>query len=307
MITEPGIYTDIPADDYHRDPCPEPSLSSSIAKVLIGKSPWHAFHQHPRLAGEYDDKPSREKEIGTAVHKLLLGRGAEIAILDYLDYRKDAAQEARRKASEAGQSPILRADAQTAQEMCAAARDQLLGYPELLPLVDGIGTSEAVIAWQDIGDVWCRGMVDWLHPSEPIRADIKTTTASAHPSALSSRLFSNGADVQERFYHRGLGALGRPTKRSFYICLEQDPPHGLSVAELDPQAEEIGDEKSRLALEIWGRCIKSGVWPGYEQAIAVAQCPPWYASEWHNRKVAGLVLQDIRERENDYGLLLSAG
>ena len=40
---------DMPEADYHKDPSPTPSLSSSIAKLLVNESPYHAYRQHPRL------------------------------------------------------------------------------------------------------------------------------------------------------------------------------------------------------------------------------------------------------------------
>jgi hypothetical protein len=48
-ISRPGIYLDVAANDYHADPCPAPSFTQSIAKVLLEKSPAHARLAHPRL------------------------------------------------------------------------------------------------------------------------------------------------------------------------------------------------------------------------------------------------------------------
>ena len=66
MITAPGIYRDIDALEYHSDPCPAPSLSSTIAKKLVSASAMHAFCEHPKLGGandgvEDDSDPSASK------------------------------------------------------------------------------------------------------------------------------------------------------------------------------------------------------------------------------------------------------
>jgi len=42
MIDRPGIYRDMSSEEYLNDPCPAPSLTQSIAKVLIARSPLHA-------------------------------------------------------------------------------------------------------------------------------------------------------------------------------------------------------------------------------------------------------------------------
>ena len=41
-----GIFT-IPAADYHADPCEVPSLSASIASLLVNRSPFHAWSAIP--------------------------------------------------------------------------------------------------------------------------------------------------------------------------------------------------------------------------------------------------------------------
>src|SRR5258708_2254328 len=56
-ITAPGIY-DLDDDDYHQDPAPEPSLSSSIVKLLDQQTPAHAYAAHPRLNPQFAEKRS---------------------------------------------------------------------------------------------------------------------------------------------------------------------------------------------------------------------------------------------------------
>ncbi|WP_242401117.1 hypothetical protein [Acetobacter okinawensis] len=51
IITTPGIY-DLPEAQYHADPCPTPSLSNSVARILLDESPMHAHFSHPRLNPE---------------------------------------------------------------------------------------------------------------------------------------------------------------------------------------------------------------------------------------------------------------
>jgi hypothetical protein len=47
MIIQPGIYYDITPADYFADPCPEPSATQSVLKVLLDQSPAHARCEHP--------------------------------------------------------------------------------------------------------------------------------------------------------------------------------------------------------------------------------------------------------------------
>ena len=70
-IDNPGIYT-IPLVEYIADPCPEPSLSASIAHTIVMESPLHAFIQHPRLNIGAIEHGSNKMDIGTIVHGMVL-------------------------------------------------------------------------------------------------------------------------------------------------------------------------------------------------------------------------------------------
>src|SRR4029077_14491536 len=94
QITRPGIYKDFPVDAYSADPTPEPSLSQSIAKILIDRSPAHASLKHPRLGKPVDEEEDYKAAtaIGNAAHALATGRSRYIAIGEWDDWRKKQAQ-----------------------------------------------------------------------------------------------------------------------------------------------------------------------------------------------------------------------
>src|SRR5258705_12405590 len=115
MIDKPGIYRGVASADYFDDPCAEPSLSQSIAKIIIEQSPLHARQAHPRLAlpieGDDEDaaeKYEKAKAIGNAAHMVMIGRGKKLAIIDAPDFRAKAAQTDKQAAIQRGEEPILR-------------------------------------------------------------------------------------------------------------------------------------------------------------------------------------------------------
>src|ERR1017187_3250533 len=85
-IEKAGIYKDVADEEYRADPCPTPSLSQSIAKVLIAQSTLHAKEEHPRLKtpDEADDEAGEKyvkaQAIGNAAHAVLIGRGKTLAV-----------------------------------------------------------------------------------------------------------------------------------------------------------------------------------------------------------------------------------
>jgi hypothetical protein len=76
MISAAGVY-DIPLAEYLRDPAPEPSLSAGIGWTLLTRTPRHAWADHPRLGAMSESKQSKEMDLGTVAHRLLLGKGGE--------------------------------------------------------------------------------------------------------------------------------------------------------------------------------------------------------------------------------------
>jgi hypothetical protein len=280
-----GFYPDCPEDMYHADPCPEPSLSASIAKVLIGQSPLHAALEHPRLPQHIPEAkdPTRPMEIGTAAHKLLLGKGREIVVIDFSDYKKGDAKEARALAYRAGKAPILAGDMELANEMRRSFDEQFRPYG--FGDVFGSGPSEVAMIWRE-NETWCRGLIDKPHNDYSMVFDYKTIVSAA-PGAVQRHLLDMGYDVQAAWYERGISVL-RPELagriKFFFLCQERDPPFSLAVVEMDGAVMEIARRKIAYALATWQRCMASGEWPSYPPKIIRAELPVWKEREWIDRE-----------------------
>jgi len=208
-------FHDISEREYHKDFAPAPSLSSSIARVLLEQTPRHAALAHPRLNPEFDagDRdPSRKAEIGTAAHKALTGKGAQIVIIDAEDYKTKAAKEARAEAYEAGHAPILRPDLDAAERIHRAVRDRIAAIPECQGALH-IGKGEQAMLWQDTGGIWCRALMDWWHEESLTVYDIKTTAGGLTDRDISSRI-AGGWDVQAGLYIRGLTRGSKSSARN---------------------------------------------------------------------------------------------
>lgn len=301
MILQPGLHFDIPEDAYHADPAEQPSLSSSVAKILIEQSPRHAWHAHPRLgAGKDEGDKSRAMEIGSVTHKLLLQRGAEVVPLDHEDYRSKAAKEAREAAYAAGKQPILRADLKTAADTVAAVSDQL-GKVDDCQGFGVHGAAEVVGVWQDETGPYGRLMMDWFEDrgDSAIIFDLKTSSQSVAPHAIARTILSMGYDTSAGHYERGLIHLrpelaGRIKFR--WIFVETQPPHLITVAELDNVGLAIGRKKAAAAFNIWSACLRTGNWPGYPSRIVVPTYPNWAETQWLERELAD---EDVMARGGD--------
>lgn len=285
-----GIHGTVSASRYHADDLAEqPSLSASIAKTICLKSPWHAWHEHPRLNPDYGEAPDTKYDLGTIAHALLL-EGMDVAeVLDYPDWRTKAAREARDEIRSGGRIPILQKDWITVKRMVAAAYDQL-GRHRGDAGVFGYGSAERVLLWQepDYGNIWCRARLDWLHADESTISDYKTRRGSANPEIISRTLFSEGWDIQAAFYLRGLEAVTGNQGEFRFVCQEVDPPHALSIVSLAPDALMLAQKKVAWALEKWQECLSSGQWPGYPTEICYATMPPWEEVRWLEKESEGV-------------------
>lgn len=283
-----GIHFGVPEDRYHQDVAPEPSLSNSIAKILVRQSPLHAWHRHPRLNPDHEpDEGGDAADMGSIIHKLLLGVGAEIEEVRVrygskhdkagqfvTDWRTREAAEARDAARAAGRIPVLPHVLAQAHQAAAAARKQLARHPDGSMLFEP-GKPEATLVWQE-DVIWCRARVDWLldDPTLP-PIDLKTTKLSAAPDSWERRVQQEYA-VQAAFYQRGLRALGRePRAPMLFLVVEQEPPFGVSVLAPAPSLMELADREVERAIQIWTRCIRDDAWPGYPPFTAWVEAKPW--------------------------------
>ena len=229
-IEAPGIY-DIPEDVYHADPCIQPSLSSSIARLLIGRSPRHAWTAHPRLNPHFQTENKTAFDIGRAAHASLLGAGSKIVIIDAADYRTTKAKMLRDKAYADGKTPLLQTQTEVIGKMTHAAAQQLEATHDARDAFTK-GKPEQTLVWQDDG-MWCRARLDWLPDKRGHIYDYKTTSSSAGPDSFMRSLFDNGYDFQAAFYLRGVANLLDWHNIEFrFVVQETSPPYALSVVAL---------------------------------------------------------------------------
>ncbi len=296
MIDKPGIFYDIAANDYFSDPCPEPSLTQSIAKILIAQTPLHAKMAHPRLAppsdGDESEKYVKAQAIGNAAHLILIGRGKTLEIIDADNFTTKAARERRDEASADGKTPILEKHYLIAHEMTLAARLQL-GQIEgcETSFKEGHGAGEVVAACKD-GGMWLRTMIDWLSPDNREVWDHKTTGQSVSPYVIGRKMADDGWDVQAAMIERILDALDSKNagRRKFrFVCQENEPPFALTVSELAEGPLTIGRKKLQYAINAWREAMTTGIWPSYPPRIILPEYPGYAEASWLNREISEAV------------------
>jgi len=281
-----GILASVPADRYHADQVgDQPTLSASLACVLVERSPLHAWTLHPRLNPNWQPEPPADHfDVGDVVHQALLEGVNNVEVVEYDNWRTNAAKDARAAAREAGKIPLLAKDAADVDQMINAARDQIVAHQAWPPLLDE-GLSEVTLAWVEDG-VHCRARLDWLRDDHTIIDDVKTVAGSARPDVFARQLFKHGYDTKAAFYLRGVKAVTGVDALFRWIVIEKTPPYALSVVTPGPDVLALGDARVTEALRLWKGCVASNRWPAYDPRVLTVDAPGYELARWEEREAS---------------------
>lgn len=275
----------LPADQYHADDigADQPTLSSSIAKLLVEASPAHARAAHPKLSPNLERADDDKFAMGTCIHALLLQGETVFDRLAFDSWRTDAAKAAKAEAWAHGRIPLLIKDADRVDEMIEAVRAQIAQLDvDPLPFTDGL--PEQTLVWEEDG-VLCRARLDWLRADYTVCDDLKTTSRYANPEAWQrGPLYDHGADLQAAMYLRGVYAVTGQRSLWRWVVVETQPPYALSVIAPTAAVLALGDAKVEMALAKWRRCLETGEWPAYPRTVVEAELPAWIESRWLERE-----------------------
>lgn len=259
-----GMYGDISEPEYHQD---AGSLSSSGARLILSSPAKFKYRQaNPEHSTAFD--------MGSYVHALVLGVGAEVVVIDAANYTTKAAKVARDEAYEAGKTPMLIGDVELGYAMFRA----VMGHPTAAALF-AEGDAEQSLFWHDEQTgVRLRARIDWLRPgaSRLIAIDLKTTGVSASPQEWGSTAAKWKLHFQAAYYLTALEQLGLCDNPAFVFCnVEKEPPHLVSVTQLTEAAIELGRREMRRAIDTYARCLETDAWPGYSTEIHLCDLPRW--------------------------------
>lgn len=261
-----GIHQGIPSATYHADPADEPSLSSSIAKLLLERPPYWAWAAHPKLNPEW--KPAEPKaafDIGSAAHALLLEEGAGIEMVEADNWLTKAAKEQRDALRAQGITPILTKDFERTLEMSRIATAFLASYG-----IDVSKTDNECTMIAEVEGVLCRTRADIFMPGRII--DYKTTGVSL--DVFNKQASKFGYDLQAVLYLNVAAELNLACEWAFLVQ-ETTAPYPVQMFKPTREFLEVGRRKLMQALSIWSECMLLGEWPGYPRDVQLLDAMPW--------------------------------
>jgi len=294
MIANPralaaGLHYDMPAADYHADPCEAPSLSSSVCRTIVEQTPAHAYLEHPKLGGKRGES-TPDMVFGSYAHGLIAGDVSDFEVEEFDNYQTKAAREWRDQVMETGRTPILKHTAERAGIVAEALMKKAALGITSSPFVPS-AKSEVTAIWQE-KDVWLRARFDRLVIDEGAYADIwdwKFTKAGISDDALMRSIIDHGYHVQAAFYLRGLVAL-RPElagRVSFILAfVEVEAPYAVRRVPICEGFLSIGNALVERGVRLWRECLASGQWPDGSETSRILTPPSWYVARVEEGGVA---------------------
>lgn len=273
-MTPGTITTDIGIDDYHRGP----GVSKS-GLDLIERSPLHYWWSYLRAGDRQESGDSESRVVGSGLHALVLeGPQAfrdRFAIMPQFGRRKqDVADKEQWERDNAGKTWLRQTASRDDAASIKAMRDALSQHREASKWLGAPGRAEVSAYWTDEATgILCRCRADKLLDAG-IVVDLKSTR-DASDEAMARSIDKWRYHVQHAFYTDGLRQLGVDVRGFVFVFVESAPPHGVRVIRLDAATVEIGRGAYRRNLDTYARCIKSGEWPGYSDAIDTIGLPAY--------------------------------
>jgi hypothetical protein len=276
-----GIHDKIPAEVYHTDPCKLPSLSASIAHIMLSQSPHHAQFNHPRLNKLYRKESNGHFDLGTAAHEYILeGSKNSFVVIDAKDYATKSAREQRDMARTNGRTPILAKKLAEVMLMAEIFHIEVEKCPDLRGVFKR-GKPEQTAVWCEDG-IWLRSRYDWLTNNHDIIVNYKTAEDANPDSFIRGPLVNFGYDLQAEFYIRGLRTLSDRAHMAKYIWVVQEvrPPYAVSIVGYSDQMADTAHRKVEHAIALWKECTTKNIWPSYPNRVAWAYLPDYAVRRW---------------------------
>ena len=280
-LPEPGIYYDIPFNDYKA----WPAVNNSSLNATM-KSARH--YQYEQTAARHDTPALKTGRLTHCVHLTPEVFAKEYAVIPVDEIEKavlSASGEKPKniKATKAykqlvaeflkeheGKEVVSQDDLDVAQAISHAVKSHKLGSEMLM------GKSEVSIVWEDpLTGLVCKARADIFSPSGGYLSDLKTTKDA---SRFEVSMANFHYDRQAAFYMDGFNSFGFGIDSFNFVAVETLPPYGVRAAPTQLVTIANGRAKYRAALKAISACRKTQRWPGYSSPKSW-ELPAWAITE----------------------------
>lgn len=275
---EPGIHRDMPDEEYFKIAAVSQSFLKLVQKWAgcDRNKPRTPAHAMAYLNGLIDFE-SDSLKFGAAYHTLLFEPMEwESRYVTFPKERRGTKKWASMEAEADGREIVFTCD----HERMMCMRSRLLQHPKAGRVVRMQGQTETAIVWHQPvtmaeGEtilIPCKAKLD--HFVESVIVDIKSAR-NAGQEVFGRAAATYGYHIQAWFYLAGLEAMTGAMRRFLFIAQESAPPFEAACYTPEPEEINAGSVAGMAALRTVARCVREGVWPGYDERILSLGMPSY--------------------------------
>jgi hypothetical protein len=285
LTAPPAILLDMPEDVYRA----HPAVANSDLNVIRTRSPAHllARRRNP-------EKVTPAKLDGRALHCAILEPDAFLARYCVLPVdaprrpsitqinAKNPSDETRRAIDwwatwEAANGSRITLDAADYDEKMRIA-DNIRRHPKLRAYFDAPDRQHEVSLFARDPETGTEVKARQDHRCSlagfRICLDPKSTE-DCRPDAFARSAIQYGYFQQAAFYTDISAWAGDPLDLFLFIAFEKEDPYAVKVYEVQEDELDFGRELYRPALNTWAECLRTGVYPAYDDDIEPLIKPVW--------------------------------
>lgn len=256
-----GLHENVPEDAYH-------------ASSAVSSSRLKAFLEAPAKAIA-PGKDTATLRFGSLIHNAiltphLLEEMYCVTELERINKRDKAYKAEQERAGD--RELVKKADWEEALRI----RDAVHAQPTCRDMLAPVGLlTEVSIGFDDpVTGLRCRVRADGWRTDWRAVIDLKSTT-DASPDGFARSVANFNYHIQRAHYCAGLGLVAYEPQGFFFLAVEKEPPYLIGIYELDLEAQRVGEDLRRRALDGWAECVRTGVWPGYDPNPVALSLPGW--------------------------------
>jgi hypothetical protein len=285
IIEKAGIY-DIDEEEYHADPVPAGSLSSSGAKLICNQTLKHFRYQQ-----DNPNKSTPALNFGSAAHMKLLEakrfRETYYVLQEGFSWTQTKNQkewhDQANLALKTGKKLLTYSD----NEKIAGMMESMSDHKEALSKFVTAPKEQSGFWFDKTFKIWRRMRLDWQPLSGRVFMDYKTISA-LDDNTINKSMYNFGWYQQAAWYLDGIKSLGLHDQPRFVFLLqEKTPPYDIVIRELDMQAIGFGRLRNAKAMDLFAEAQETGEWPGYPLEPRIAHLPRFGEISLEEEKEAG--------------------
>jgi hypothetical protein len=272
------------------------AFSRSDLEVLLTRSPAH-------LKAVLDGRVKRERtdalHLGALAHTAILEPYNFFGVMEQfysvkpkgMKFTSKEGKEWKKAQVQAGRQIITQAEF----EFLKAAPQAIKDHPEAYRLFE-TGYPERTFVGEDpVTGLKLKSRMDFV-PVGNVLVDVKTAV-DARPAQFLRAMLAHGYHRQAQFYLKTANLCGEQKTVFVFVVIEKRPPYAVAVYRVSTEMLLAAAQEIESGIRILARCVETGLWPAYEDAMQTLQLPEWYdrirhdqcpSLGWHsNRRLLG--------------------